>query len=68
MVSLDLHVEWGGLDPMLVFKAQWVPVKSESVRKFLISSSFYPHDLFSITGQFPALMQHVPAPVQDRAV
>jgi len=60
VVPLDLHMEGGGLNPMLVFKVQQVPVKSETMREFLISSSSYPHGLFSITRQFPASVQHVP--------
>lgn len=64
----SLSIEGNGLYPVLVFKAQQVPVKSESMRKFLISSSSSPYGLFRITRQFPALIEPVPAPVQDRAL
>lgn len=47
--------------PMQVFKALLhVPVKSESTRKYLISS-FYPHGTFSVNKAISVLMQHVPA-------
>lgn len=56
---MGLHIEGNGLYPVLVFKAQQVPVKSERIRKFLISSSFYPYGLFGITRQFLPLIQYV---------